>query len=203
MTNRQTHIALLATLLALITPTPGLSHCDTMDGPVVADGLRAIEFEDISPALKWVRPNDEEEIRGAFVDAMAVRGLDERARKLADRYFLETLVRIHRASENAPYAGIRPEGTPIDPAVVLADEALDRDDVDELVEAITNAIEEGIRERFEEARVARPGAEQSVALGREFVAAYVELTHYVERIHLAATSRGHGAATEDSHGGDH
>lgn len=184
---------LLGTILAA---HPARAHCDTADGPVVADAKVALEKGDVTPVLKWVRPGAEAEIKAAFARALAVRGKGPEARALADQNFFENLVRIHRAGEGAPYTGILPAGTPVDPAVALADEALRSGSADKLVKGIAHHVDEGIRERFARAAAAKKQADAGVAAGREFVEAYVEFTHYVERLHLdATTSAAHGVGT--------
>ena len=183
-------------LVAVILAQPVSAHCDTADGPVVADARVALEKGNVTPVLKWVRPGAEAEIKAAFSRAFAVRGKGPEARALADQYFFENLVRIHRAGEGAPYSGILPAGTPIEPAIALADQSLDSGDADKLVKAIAHHVEEGMRERFARASAAKKRADASVAAGREFVEAYVEFTHYVERMHLDATTpAAHGAGT--------
>ena len=97
-------------------------------------------------------------------------------------YFFETLVRIHRAGEGAPYTGLKP-GTAIDPAIALADQALASGSADKLVEVLTGAMAKGIRERFTRAYENQKHAKDSVAAGREFVESYVIFTHYVEGVH--------------------
>ncbi len=186
-------VFVLGTILAA---HPARAHCDTADGPVVADAKVALEKGDVTPVLKWVRPGAEAEIKAVFARAFAVRGKGPEARALADQYFFENLVRIHRAGEGAPYSGILPAGTPIEPAIALADQSLDSGDADKLVKAIAHHVEEGMRERFARASAAKKRADASVAAGREFVEAYVEFTHYVERVHLDATTpAAHGAGT--------
>ena len=74
--------------------------------------------------LKWVPVNDEQLIRTAFQNTVQVRKLGGQAQKLADMYFFETLVRIHRAGEGASYTGLKP-GAEIDPAIAMTDEALE------------------------------------------------------------------------------
>jgi hypothetical protein len=186
---------LLAALVLL--PAARLSaHCDTMDGPVVAAARTAFEKGDVTPVLKWVRPEDEKQIRAAFARTVAVRAGGPDARELADTWFFETLVRVHRAGEGAPYAGLAPAGTPIEHSIVLADKALATGDPAELVRAVSGVVADGIRDRFAKAAEARKHAEESVARGRKFVAAYVELTHYVERLHADAAS----AAAPHAHG---
>lgn len=83
-----------------------------------------MEKGDITPLLKWVRPEDEQKIKAAFDKTLAVRVKGPEAKELADVYFFETLVRIHRAGEGAPYTGLKP-GAAIDPAVALADKSLE------------------------------------------------------------------------------
>lgn len=158
------------------------AHCDTLDGPVVETARKALASGDVTPLLKWVTVDDEQMIRTAFQKTLDVRKLGTQARDLADMYFFETLVRIHRAGEGAPYTGLKP-GTAVDPAVALADKALESGSVDKLVNTLTDATAKGIRERFQRALKARKHADESVAAGREFVETYVIFTHYVEGLH--------------------
>ncbi|MDH3838545.1 MAG: DUF6448 family protein, partial [Desulfobacteraceae bacterium] len=122
-------IGLLCTALS----KNAFAHCDTLDGPVVQTARIALEKGDVKPLLKWVRADDEKEIRVAFQKTLAVRAKGAKAKELADMYFFETLVRIHRAGEGAPYTGLKP-GEAVDPAVALADKALESGSVDKLVD---------------------------------------------------------------------
>lgn len=172
--------ALLA--LSLCLPVVTYAHCDTLDGPVVQTAKMALEKGDVTPLLKWVQVKDETEIRAAFQKTLAVRVKGAEAKELADMYFFETLVRIHRAGEGAPYTGLKP-GEAVDPAVALADKALDSGSVDKLVDVLTKAMAKGIRERFQETSERKKHAEDSVAEGRQYVKDYVIFTHYVEKLH--------------------
>ena len=158
------------------------AHCDTLDGPVVETAKKALASGDVTSLLKWVPADDEQMIRTAFQKTLEVRKLGTQARDLADMYFFETLVRIHRAGEGAPYTGLKPV-TAVDPAVALADKALENGSVDKLVNILTDATSKGIRERFHRALKAKKHADESVAAGREFVESYVIFTHYVEGLH--------------------
>jgi hypothetical protein len=172
---------LSAVLLALILPTQALAHCDTLDGPVVADARVALDQGDITPVLKWVQADDEEDLKAAFAKTLAVRKLDTSAQELADNYFFETLVRIHRAGEGAPYTGLKPAGT-VAPPIAKADQALEKGNVDAFAKTIASHAEAGVRERFQHALEARKHARESVATGRDYVAAYVAYVHYVEGV---------------------
>jgi len=65
----------------------------------------------------------------------------------------------------------------------LADKALESGSVDKLVGVLSEAMSNGIRERFHHASETRKHADDSVAAGREYVKAYVIFTHYVEGSH--------------------
>ena len=160
------------------------AHCDTLDGSVVGSAQHALATNDITPVLKWISTDDEQLIRTTFQYTMEVRKLGGQAQKLADMYFFETLVRIHRAGEGAPYTGLKP-GADVDPAIALADKALESGSVDKLVGVLTDATAKGIRERFRRALETRKHADESVTAGREFVEAYVIFTHYVEELHAS------------------
>ncbi len=191
-------VALVATVLA---PAPALAHCDGLDGPVVSAARVALEKNDVARVLVWVKAPDEAQIRSAFDRTVAVRKLGPQARELADTWFFETLVRLHRAGEGAPYMGLKPAGRDLGPAIPATDRALETGNVDPLVRLIVDAVEKGVRERFAAARAARAYAPADVAAGREYVERYVPFLHYVERLHQAATTdvAGHEAEAAAAH----
>ncbi len=172
----------------LLLPLRAFSHCDTMDGPVVLAAKAALAKKDVTPVLKWVKPMAEAEIKAAFAKTLAVRAKGPEARELADQFFFETLVRIHRAGEGAPFTGLKPAGTELGPAIEEADKALESGSVEKAVKLVTDEAAAGIRKRFAEAREKQEHAAQNVEAGREFVDAYVEYVHYVEGLHQAAQS---------------
>jgi hypothetical protein len=166
----------------------GIGHCDTMDGPLVALAIKALEEKNVNLVLPWVRPEDEHEVRHAFEHAQVVRDLGPQALALADRHFLETLVRIHRAGEGAPFTGLKPAGLDLGPAVPAADRALKSGSVDALVKLLANAVSEGVRSRFLAATQSQNFDPNDVTAGRKYVEAYVPYVHYVEKMWQAATS---------------
>jgi hypothetical protein len=175
--------------------TVAQAHCDTLDGPVVQAAQKALGKEDITPVLKWIKKDQESEVRAAFQKTLAVRGKGPEARELADHYFFETLVRIHRSGEGAPYTGL--VAGPAEPIIAAADQALDKGSVDHVVKHVTESVAAGIRKRFATTAERKKHADESVAAGRDFVEAYVDFTHYVERLHVDAIgSSGHGAPAE-------
>lgn len=171
----------------ILTSTPAAAHCDGMDGPVVKAAQKALATGDVNLVLIWVQKEDEQEIRDAFGRTLAVRNLGEDARELADLYFFETLVRIHRAGEGAPYTGLKPAGRDLGPAIPLADSVLITRDIAPLVNLITDEARRGLLERFERAMVAGNFSTDDLEAGREYVRTYVTFIHYVERTYEAAT----------------
>jgi len=172
----------------LLAPGIAAAHCDTLDGPVVMTAKSALEKGDVTPVLKWVKKEHEAEIRDAFKKTLVVRAKGPEAKELADLYFFGTLVRIHREGEGAPYTGLKPAGT-VEPPIAAADKALNSGSVDGLVKAVTDHVAAGIRERFNHAVETKKHADENVEAGREYVAAYVEFIHYVERLHVDAMSK--------------
>lgn len=191
-----------AVALTFAIPQSAAAHCDTLDGPVVDDARIALDKDDITPTLKWVRAADEQELREAFTKAQSVRKINPEAKSLAETYFFETLVRIHRAGEGAPFTGLKPAGT-VEPVILKADQALGKGSVEELAKAIASHTEAGIKEKFQHALQAKKHAQESVAAGREYVEAYVTYVHYVEGIVQAVHTTAHHGETSAPSGHQH
>lgn len=173
--------ALLVTAALLFVPASAAAHCDTLDGPVVTAARQALAEGDVRLALVWVRADDEAEIREAFERSREVRTLGDEARELADLHFFETLVRVHRAGEGAPYTGLKPAGGDLGPIIPLADRALAEGDASALLDRLSAELAEQLEAQFENARAGRDYPPGDVEAGREFVEAYVRYIHYAER----------------------
>ncbi len=199
--SRKSIFVVVASMFALALvarPSTARAHCDTLDGPVVAAAKVALEKRNVAPVLGWVKKADEAEITAAFKKTLAVRA---KARDLADTWFFETVVRIHRAGEGAPFTGLKPAGADLPHAVVAADKALEgKVAVGELAGHVSSLVAKGIKDRFAETAERKKHAGESVEAGREFVESYVDYVHYVEGVAALAEGKGgHGA----SEGGGH
>jgi hypothetical protein len=178
--------------VTLISPAVVSAHCDGLDGPVVKAAQQALDTRDPALALMWVQASDEPEIRMAFERTLAVRVLSPQAKELADRSFFETLVRVHRAGEGASFTGLKPAGRDLGPAIPAADKALEDGSAESVVKLLTTAVQEHLRDHFNQVVSARAFNPGDVAAGRAYVKAYVEFIHYVERLNEAATTEVHG-----------
>lgn len=185
-------VLVAAVLLCGLPSAPAYAHCDGMDGPVVKAAQEALAKNDVNLVLIWVRKRDEAEVRRAFEQTVTVRTLGPQARELADMYFFETLVRIHRAGEGAPYTGLKPASRDLGPAIPAADQALTLGDVAPLANLLVEKMRTGLLERHTKAMAARSFKVQDVDAGREYVEAYVSYMHYVEGIYEAAMSPASG-----------
>jgi len=178
-------IAAIAVASALAWSLPAAAHCDTLDGPVVAAARKALDAGNVSLVLLWVQKKDEADVRRHFDRTLTVRKLNAQARELADLYFFETLVRIHRAGEGAGYTGLKPAGR-IEPPIAAADRSLESSKLQEVAQLIAKRMEQGLHRNFEAVMSRKNYSPNDLAAGRAFAHAYVEYTHYVERLYGAA-----------------
>lgn len=190
-------VAVVAGALLLLAPARARAHCDGMDGPVVKAAQQALQAGDVDLVLVWVQKPDEAEVRRLFQQTLAVRKLGGEAKSLADRFFFENLVRIHRAGEGAPFSGLAPAGRDLGPAIPAADKALQSGNVAPLAKLLGDETQAGLREHFERAAAARRYRKDDVEAGRKYVAAYVAFIHYVERLHVATQAAAEGHFDEE------
>src|SRR6185436_11795278 len=172
------------------------AHCDGLDGPVVVAAKEALAQGDANRVIIWVRKSDEPAIREAFERTMNVRKLNPQARQLADTYFFETLVRIHRSGEGAPYTGLKPAGRDLGSAIQAADKALENGKIEPLLKLLTDGMQSGVREQFKQVTAKKKFGRDDVSAGQEYVKSYVEFIHYVERIYEAAKNPAEGHYAE-------
>jgi hypothetical protein len=180
-------MASAAAVLALAWGAPAFAHCDTLDGPVVAAARKALDSGNANLVLVWVQPKDEAEVRAAFDKARTVRKAGGEARSLADTYFFETLVRVHRAGEGADYTGLKPAGR-IEAPVAAADKAIESGRLQPLGKLVTERTEKGLHSHFDAVMAKKKYAPDDVAAGRAYASAYVEFVHYAEKLYGAAES---------------
>lgn len=191
-------VIIFMVLLTISISNSAFAHCDTMDGPVVKDAQVALEENDVTPVLKWIKKDAEPGVRSAFQTAVTERTKNPQNKESSDRKFFETLIRIHRAGEGADFTGLKPAGA-VEPIVAEADKALETSSSDALTTKMAHHLTEAVKERFNRAFELKKHKDESVDAGREYVEAYVEYVHYVEGIHNAVVGKvGYHAETEES-----
>jgi hypothetical protein len=179
--------ALLSAILVLSAAwvAPAQAHCDALDGPVVAAARKALDSGNVNLVLVWVQKKDEAEVSAAFRKVRGVRKSGGEAKELADSYFFETLVRVHRAGEGAPYTGLKPAGE-VEPAIAAADQAIASGKLQPLGALVAERMEKGLHSHFEQVMAKKRYNPHDVEAGRAYSNAYVEFVHYAERLYGAA-----------------
>lgn len=161
---------------------PALAHCDSYDGPTVKDALKALETNNVNLVLKWIDEEQEDEIISLFNKTYSLRNGDAEIYSIVEKHFLETLVRLHRETEGAPFTGLKPAGT-TQKIILLSDQALKENDIDGLLEKLYDHIGTVLRGKYNKVAALDPIKDETPEKGREYVAAYVDYTHSLEAIH--------------------
>lgn len=186
---------LLGSMFVWATGNLLFGHCDGVDGPVVRAGLESLKTSDLKPALIWIQPGGEKELTEAFEKTSRVRQAGAEARELADSYFLETLVRLHRMGEGEAYTGLKPAGRDVGPVVKAFDQALETGSQDQLLALFPEADRAAIRNQFLALWASKQFDPENVNAGRSFVARYVKLLHHLQEIGAGGAHQ-HPAAPE-------
>jgi hypothetical protein len=151
-----------------------------MDGPLISDAKKSIEQHNVNYSLKWVPASKEKEVRDAFNLALKVRILSQDAKELADKYFFDTLVRIHRTAEGEPFTGIKPSGTPIDEKIKAADKSIAVGNLSPLRGMISKDKSAELTKKFEKVMSLKTFEVNNVTAGRNYIEAYVQFFRFAE-----------------------
>ena len=175
------NIFFITALLSIILAFTNLSaHCDSMEGPVVKASQKALETGNINYVLVWVRAEDEKELKAMFDKVNVVRSLSSEAKELADMYFFETVVRVHRMGEGVGYTGLKPAGYQPEEGIVAADIAIEENSLDPIYAHLDKVQNPKIEDYFAELQLKKDYDVNDLKAGREYVEAYVHFIHYVE-----------------------
>ena len=185
MRNRKIILMLLivtSMVCIYVLVSSSYAHCDTMSGPVALaarESLRTGNFQSINI---WVSKKQQQELRDIFEQCTAVRKLGAQARKLADRYFIETAVRLHREAEGMPYIGLKP-AQPLPTDIAAAEKALEAGDIKIITDLLSKEIKAQTQKWFTKAMEAKKHKDKSVKAGREWVDSYVKYVVYVHGLY--------------------
>ena len=138
--------------------------------------------------LPFVPEQGEQDVRAAFTAVMPVRALGEQAQLVADRLFFETVVRIHRAGDDAPYTGLKPAGTPVGPVILIAEEAVATGSAERLVSYLTGVLQDELTKRLGKVAELAVDKDRSVADARRYVEAMLGFEVYSHSVLKALQS---------------
>ncbi|MGB3345533.1 MAG: DUF6448 family protein [Aequorivita sp.] len=173
--------SILMVFTFMLASISGFAHCDSYDGPVIKDALTALDQNNVQLVLKWIEPQQEKEIIPLFHKTYSLKNKDKEVYAIVEKHFLETLVRLHREMEGAPFTGLKPAGS-MTPLVEMADNSIANKNVEDVVKTVTNHLEQVLRERYATVAKLSKTKDNSVAQGREYVHAYVQYTHTLEAL---------------------
>lgn len=174
-------------------------HCDALDGPVVAAALEALKQKDVAIVLPYVPAEAEAEVENAYMRTIGARSLGDVARDVADRWFCETVVRLHRAGEGAPYTGLKPAGLDVGPVIPVADQAIRDRDPEPLIEMLTGIVREQVERRFQHMLKLKNQAGKSREAARSYVSAMLGLQVWSHKLALTARAAAHDHGMPDEH----
>ncbi|MEO7315278.1 MAG: DUF6448 family protein [Ginsengibacter sp.] len=190
---------LFVLMFTALTGFQSFAHCDSYDGPVIKDALKALKQNKVELVLKWVEPKYEKEVTAKFNQTLKLTGTNKEVNKILETHFLETLVRLHREGEGEPYTGLKPAGS-MTPLIGMADHSLETKNVEGIVKAVNSHLEELLRERYAKAIELSKTKDASVEAGRAYVEAYVQYTHTLEALeHILSGPISHSG--DNSHAG--
>ncbi len=169
-------------VLTVFTGTSAFAHCDSYDGPVIRDAVKALETNNVNLVLKWITTEQEKEIIPLFNKTSQLKIGDKAVYAIVEKYFFETLVRLHRETEGAPYTGLKPAGT-TKQIIQMTDEAIKVGQVDGFLVKLNAHMNKVIREKYQKVSELDQVKDNSKEQGRAFVEAYVDYTHTIEAMH--------------------
>ncbi len=165
-------------------------HCDTRDGPVVKAAIKALETGNVNFVLIWVPKEAEKELKETFEKTIHARKQGKDALVVADDWFFETAIRLHRAGEGAPYTGLKPAGLDEGPIVPRAEKAIETGDAKESIGFVLHTVEEELQYRFKHVIAKKKYDENNVAAGREYVHAFINFVVYSHNLYTYVKSGG-------------
>lgn len=174
-------------------------HCDSMDGPVVNAARGALETEDVNLILPYVQESSAAELMAAFKKVMEARSSGPEARSVADLYFYETAVRLHRAGEGAPYTGVKPAGLDVGPVIPVAEKAIETDSPEALIRLLADTLQDEVQHRFERVRNLRDHSPSDIAKARRYVEATLGFLVYSHRLYQAIKAAPHEGDSKHHH----
>ena len=175
-------------------------HCDSLSGPVVKMAKKALETGNVKFILPYVPKESEGEVITAFNKVLPLHNQSNGVHEIADTFFFETVVRLHRAGEGAPYTGLKPAGENEGPVIPIAEKAIETGSVEELKNTLMDFIATEVEKRFEHMQHLKGHAEDSVEDAREYAESMLGLQVWSHKVYLTAIAAPHDRDGEHHHG---
>jgi hypothetical protein len=162
-------------------------HCDSLDGPVVTAARQALTAGDVDLVLPYVPADGEHELRSSFARVLPVHRAGGVAADIARQWFYETVVRVHRAGEHAPYTGLKPAGLDVGPIIPMAEKAVESGDVDDVYRLLAADLHTELTRRLDQVTRLAAGKDGSVPAARAYVQAVLGFQVYAHHLYQRDT----------------
>jgi len=172
-------------------------HCDTRDGPLVKAAIKALETGNLNYVLIWIPQASEKELKSIFEKTLRAGKAGKDAKDVAEDWFFENAIRLHRAGEGEAYTGMKPAGLDEGPVVPRAERAIESGDAKDAIGFVVHVVEEDLQQRFNEVLAKRTYDVNDVKAGRAFIQAYINFVVYSHHLYASVTGgggHGHGGA---------
>lgn len=169
-------------------------HCDALDGPVVNAARRALATGDVNIVLPYVKEDAEDEVKRAFERVAGLVSEGSSARDVAELYFFETVVRLHRAGESAPYTGLKPAGLDVGPVIPIAERAIETGSWEDLADLLCRAVRDEVEKRYWHLKELEAEAGRGLPYEREYVQAMLGLQVWSHKLNKSIYAAPHEPA---------
>lgn len=189
---------IVAALGMSVFASNAFAHCDFESGPVAVAAKQALKTGDVNDVLVWVTADQTRELTTTYQQAKTVYEKGGPAEALAEQYFMENAVRLHRLAEGMSYTGLKPV-QPAPEAIQVAERSLETGNLTPTNDRLVDAMNDKVSDLFEQARAARKHKDEDLAAGREWTDAYVRYVTYIEGLDStiqAGATHGIGEATQ-------
>jgi len=151
----------------------------------------------VSVVLPYVPADGEDEVRAAFDRVLPLQSGGGQAATVAQSWFFETVVRLHRAGEHAPYTGLKPAGLDVGPVIPLAETAVESGDAELVYRLLATDLHAQLSDRLARVGQLAAGKDASVPAARAYVQAVLGFEVYANHLYRAMHTNPHG---EHGHG---
>ncbi|MBI0584076.1 MAG: hypothetical protein ISF22_07600 [Methanomassiliicoccus sp.] len=167
--------------------------------------IKSLETENLNHVLIWIPEDGEKELRGIFEKTLHARKAGKEAQEVADDWFFENTIRLHRAGEGAPYTGLKPAGLSEGPVVPRAEKAIETGDPKETIDFILKTVENDLTHRFHRVLEKKEYDVNDVDAGREYIQAFIDWVVYSHSLYTSVTdaAAGHGEHNKGKTGCGH
>jgi hypothetical protein len=113
---------------------------------------------------------------------------------VADHLFIETVVRLHRMAEGAPFTGLKPAGLDHGQMIPLAEAAIATGSPEGLIEALRHEVETETKTRLDRVLALQARAHEGLPQARAYTTEMLSFQVWSNQVHRALGAQAHRGA---------